>query len=108
MNILDEFIIMLIWSIAVSTFAVTVTLSKIFAPFRQTIKTKSPFLGDLVSCPYCFSHWCSFLVVLIIRPTLLQVNPVLSFVVVSLAMVGMSAWSARWIINTYGNHKEEK
>jgi len=52
--------------LALATYAASITVSKslIFERFREWIATKNDFLYNLVSCPYCFSHWVAmFLVV---------------------------------------------
>ncbi len=53
---------------AVATVAYTVTSTRIFRAPRSWIVRQSwdaergenGYLGELVSCPYCFSHWVSF------------------------------------------------
>ncbi len=57
-------------SLAVATVSLTMTRAVITKPLREWIKSKSKWLGELFSCPYCFSHWVSFGAVLVVRPTL--------------------------------------
>lgn len=35
----------------------TVTMSALFAGFRNAVEKRSKFFGDLVQCPYCFGHY---------------------------------------------------
>lgn len=41
----------------------TVAKERIFAPLRERLGGKETWVGYLVSCPYCVSHWIAFLVV---------------------------------------------
>ena len=43
--------------------AYTLTRERIFAPLRKRLGGKETWLGYLVSCPYCASHWIAFLLV---------------------------------------------
>jgi hypothetical protein len=45
--------------VASATAAVSFTIAKtkVSAPFRTWVKKHSAWLGALVSCPYCTSHW---------------------------------------------------
>ena len=107
-DVVGQFLVMLILSLAVATVSVTVTLSKIFEKPRDWIAKRSEFLGGLTSCPYCFSHWGSFLAVLIFAPKVVSVGPwAINFIVTSFAMVAMAAWSARFIIRTYGKQYQK-
>lgn len=35
----------------------TISKSKIFQSLRERAKARSPFLGELLGCPYCLVHW---------------------------------------------------
>lgn len=41
----------------------TIARERIFAPLRQRLGGKDTWLGYLLSCPYCVSHWVAFIVV---------------------------------------------
>ena len=41
----------------------TVAKERIFAPLRDRLGGKRTWLGYLLSCPYCASHWFAFAVV---------------------------------------------
>ena len=43
--------------------AQTVAKEKLFAPLRERLGGKDTWLGYLVSCPYCASHWIAFALV---------------------------------------------
>jgi hypothetical protein len=41
----------------------TIARERIFAPLRRKLGGNDTWLGYLVSCPYCVSHWVAFVVV---------------------------------------------
>lgn len=41
----------------------TLTREAIFEPLRRRLGGKETWLGYLVSCPYCASHWIAFVLV---------------------------------------------
>ncbi|NUO09969.1 MAG: DUF1360 domain-containing protein [Candidatus Brocadia sp.] len=63
-----EEILYLSFVIASISFAVTET--KIFKPMREWVKGKNAFLGELISCGYCFGYWVAFALVAIYQPRL--------------------------------------
>jgi hypothetical protein len=50
-------------SAVVMGLAQTITKEKIFEPLRDRLGGKETWLGYLVSCPYCVSHWLAFALV---------------------------------------------
>src|SRR3954471_949810 len=50
-------------SLVVMGLSHTIARERIFAPVRDRLGGKETWLGYLVSCPYCVSHWIAFLVV---------------------------------------------
>jgi len=95
-------------SAAVAAVSVTITLSKIALPFRSWVKSKSPFVGDLVSCPYCFSHWGSLIAVLLFQPRFVH-SPwwLLDYLVSIFAMVTYAAVFVYIIFHTYGSQSHK-
>ena len=67
MNI-NDFLICIIIALAVSPISFTITKTKIFKPIRSWAFSKNKFLGELLECPYCSSHWISLLFCIIIVP----------------------------------------
>jgi len=59
-------------SFVTASLSFTVTETKVFAPLREWIKKNNSFLGELVSCGYCFGHWVAFALVTIYRPKLFE------------------------------------
>ncbi len=41
----------------------TIAKERIFEPMRRRLGGRDTWLGYLVSCPYCLSHWIAFAVV---------------------------------------------
>jgi hypothetical protein len=50
-------------SLVVMGLSHTVARERICAPLRDRLGGKETWLGYLVSCPYCVSHWIAFLLV---------------------------------------------
>ncbi|MCP4214998.1 MAG: DUF1360 domain-containing protein, partial [bacterium] len=59
-------------SFVTASISFTITEMQIFKPFREWVKRKSPFLGDLFSCGYCFGHWVAFALVALYKPKLFE------------------------------------
>lgn len=57
----------LVIAFAVAAMSFTIAKTKVSAPFRAFVKSKSEWLGGLVSCPYCTSHWLTLAAVLTFR-----------------------------------------
>jgi hypothetical protein len=55
--------------------AQTVAKEKIFEPLRTRLGGKETWLGYLVSCPYCLSHWLAFVLVPLTGATYVHVAP---------------------------------
>lgn len=58
--------------ITIGVFCLTISKSKLFASFRESVRYWSGFLHDLVSCYFCLSQWVSFGVAMIYRPHILN------------------------------------
>lgn len=57
-------------SLATGAAAFTITRTKISEPFRAAVKEQSAWLGNLVTCPYCTSHWLAAAAVVLMEPQL--------------------------------------
>ncbi len=53
----------------------TLAKEKIFEPLRDALGGKKTWLGYLLSCPYCNSHWVSFAIVPLTHTYVLDANP---------------------------------
>ena len=54
---------LIIVSLVVMGIAHTVARERLFAPLREQLGGAETWLGYLVSCPYCASHWIAFVLV---------------------------------------------
>jgi hypothetical protein len=50
-------------SLVVMGLSHTLARERLFAPLRTALGGRDTWLGYLVSCPYCVSHWVAFLLV---------------------------------------------
>ena len=50
-------------SLVVMGLSHTIARERIFAPLRVRLGGRETWLGYLVSCPYCVSHWIAFILV---------------------------------------------
>ncbi len=46
----------------------SLTKTRIFRFFRTFVSSRSKFLGEMVNCTYCMTHWISLISVMIWRP----------------------------------------
>lgn len=67
----------------------TIAKERIFAPLRQRLGGKETWLGYLVSCPYCVSHYVAFALV-----------PVTGLSVIDVALGGLPGALARWFLTS--------
>lgn len=56
-----NYIQLIIISLAIASISFTISKSSIFRSSRLFIYKYSNFFGELFSCPYCISHWISFI-----------------------------------------------
>lgn len=92
----------ILWlSMANAALAFAVTEARLFRPVREWFKGRSPLLGELFSCGYCFGHWTAFGLVAIYRPRLLVAWWPLDYFLTALviAWLGAFQWGALcWIM----------
>jgi len=60
----ELYFVLIYTSLAVASISLTISRAKIFSPHREWIARRNIWVGDLISCPYCTSHWISFIVCL--------------------------------------------
>lgn len=89
-----HFLKILVLSLSVSSISMTTAKSPIFEGFRSLIERISTWLGKLVNCPYCTSHWLSLLAVILYRPVLFEQSRFIDYIVAVFAIVTLSSfWS---------------
>lgn len=104
-------------SLAAAFVSLTVTKSKFFTSFRDFFfnlsgNLKTPFqkvmgwVYDLVTCPYCFSHWVCIAVVAVYRPNFINSGYLLADLAVStFAMIGLTSYL--WVGFYYLSNRSE-
>jgi hypothetical protein len=60
-------------SLVTMCIANTLTQEELFAGLRRAAEARSKWLGKLVECPYCVSHWLAFGLVPLFGVRLLEV-----------------------------------
>lgn len=61
-------ILMLIIAVfAVSALSITISRAKITLPLRDWADANLPWIGKLLGCPYCVSHWLGFVAALLLQ-----------------------------------------
>lgn len=53
----------------------TLAKERVFAPLRDRLGGRETYLGYLVSCPYCNSHWVSFVLVPLTGTYVIDIAP---------------------------------
>ena len=57
---------------AVASISMTIAKAGVFLDLRLWIYDRSVWLGELVMCPYCVSHWLAFGAVAVYQPRLVH------------------------------------
>ncbi|MES1209456.1 MAG: DUF1360 domain-containing protein, partial [Pseudomonadota bacterium] len=68
----------------------TIARERLFAPLRRALGGHDTWLGYLVSCPYCVSHWVAFLLVPVTGTYAIDVVP----------RWGAVSWVLRWLLSS--------
>jgi hypothetical protein len=92
-------------SFVTAAISFTVTETKIFKAPREWTKKKSTFLGDLLSCGYCFGHWVAFALVAVYRPKLFESWWLLDYFLTALVIAWFSGlqWALMcWLMDKAG------
>ena len=62
----------IVLGIATGAISLFLTKSTLLNGFHEWIEKKSAFLGEMLNCPWCTSHWVAGFFTLIYRPLLLD------------------------------------
>lgn len=99
---MDRWLAVVAMALAVATGSMTVTRSKVFKPLRWAIQRRSVFFGDLITCPYCFSHWVAFAIVAWFRPRLVESSvPLVDYAVSAFAVVALATYGGGLIFRAF-------
>lgn len=86
-------LLLLLISVATSAISLTISRAKVFEWLRKGLPKRKPpgkFLAELVSCPYCVSHWVALALVWA-YPLRFTGNFYVDLIVLTFAVVGISA-----------------
>jgi hypothetical protein len=92
----------LVLGVATGAISMLITKASIFNKAHEWLEKCSPFLDEMLSCPWCTSHWVALFFTLVYRPRL--INPVwlpVDWLVTLMAMVFVAAVTARIIYSSY-------
>lgn len=92
-------------SIVTASISFTVTETKLFMPVRECVKKRNAFLGELLSCGYCFSHWVAFALVAIYMTRLFESWWLLDYFLTALVIAWLSGiqWATMgWLMEKAG------
>ena len=76
---------------AVAAVSHTIAKAHITKSFRQWARSESTIMGDIMSCPWCLSHWVSLCLVTAYKPVVLKLYMPLDLIVSLFVMVAISA-----------------
>lgn len=80
----------IILSLAVAAMSLTLAKAKVTSRLRGWLLVKLPWVGQMVQCVYCSSHWIAFGVALFTMP-LQPYSDWLNLLITTFALVGLSA-----------------
>ena len=96
-------------ALAVSAISMTVSKAVVFKGLRSWTRGHLPWLGKLMSCPYCTSHWVSFAIVGLYRPSVVNSGFwAVDLFVTALALVAVAAPVSGLIFFSFRFMPEEK
>jgi hypothetical protein len=88
-------------AVAVAVMALVITRSKIALPLREWATRTSKWLGKLLTCPFCTSHWLAFGLVAVYRPRLVHSDIyVLDLFMTALVIVAIASIIAGWVFQS--------
>lgn len=76
---------------AIAVISIDVTYTSIFEPARVWVANKSDWFGELVSCPWCFSHWVAAASLVIVPQRITQLGEPVDFALTWLALVASAS-----------------
>lgn len=88
----EKLLILLFLALTNATITLTLNRASIFDRPRDWLSKKSDFLGKLLGCPYCLSHWVAFVLVGIYRPQVLAAHWAVNFLAASFAVVTLTTF----------------
>jgi Protein of unknown function (DUF1360) len=99
--VIDILFKVLVLGIATGAISLVLTKSTVFNFLHDWLEAKVPFLGEMLNCPWCTSHWIALFFTLIYRPLLVNVFAPVDYLVTIMVMVVIAAVTARIIYSAY-------
>ena len=91
----------LIIGIATGAISLLLTKSAVFNFLHDWLEKHIPFVGKILDCTWCTSHWVALFFVLIYRPRLLNVFAPVDYLVSIFVLVFIGSLVARTIYSAY-------
>lgn len=92
-------------SVVTASISFAISEAKVSLPFRDWMKKKNSFLGELFCCGYCLGHWVAFALVAIYRPRLFESWWLLDYILTALFIAWLSSfqWAVMcWVMEKTG------
>lgn len=93
-------------SMVAASISFTVTETQLFKPVREWVKRKNTFLGELLTCGYCFGHWIAFALVAVYQPRFFESWWLLDYFLTVLVIAWLAAF--QWAAMCWMMKKTEK
>jgi hypothetical protein len=94
-----------ILGVATGAISMVITKSAIFNKAHEWLEKRSPFLEEMLSCPWCTSHWVALFFTLVYQPLILRSSNYLlipvDYLVTVMVMTVVAAVTARIIHSSY-------
>lgn len=94
----DNIMTVVLLALSVGSLSVTITKARLFEGLRVAITSRSAFLGKLFSCPYCMSHWITFVAVGIYQPRVVQSTSLIIDLAVSVFVIVALSTMVGWLV----------
>jgi hypothetical protein len=93
-------------SLVTASISFSVTETKLALPLRDWVKKKNYFLGELISCSYCFGHWVALALVVLYQPRLFEFWWPLDYFLTALLIAWLGSF--QWAVMCYLMEKAGK
>ncbi len=78
-------------SLATAAISLTISKARVFTSLRKQIGESNKWLGELISCTYCTSHWVAFALVAMCHPVIVSQKFMVDLLVTTFVLVALSA-----------------
>jgi len=95
--------IMTVLWLGIATGAISLVISKsaLLNGFHDWLEPRAPFLEEMLSCPWCTSHWVGLFFTLVYRPLLVDLWRPIDYIVTLMVIVTIASVTARIIYSAY-------